>query len=183
MDVDGDGRPEIAVSEGGPARSPDYVREPDRLFKVEMHPASRWMLVHPVGDGVNVSMDAIGTRVAATVSDGTKTWTVRGTLSGGSCFSAQNGFDVFLGLRGATQVLSLQVIWPDGVVETIESGLGIDRRVVIDRTHMTGPVSRIQPVPSGVAEQLRALFAAHPRSARTDYVTMSLSEIRLFRCG
>ena len=86
---------------------------PDRLFKIEMHPASRWMLVHPVGDGVNVSMDAIGTRVAATVSDGTKTWTVRGTLSGGSCFSAQNGFDVFLGLRGATQVLSLQVIWPD----------------------------------------------------------------------
>ena len=67
VDVDGDGRPEIAVSEGGPARSPDYVREPDRLFKVEMHPASRWMLVHPVGDGVNVSMDAIGTRGAATV--------------------------------------------------------------------------------------------------------------------
>ncbi len=183
VDVDGDGRPEIAVSEGGPARSPDYDREPDRLFKIEMHPAARWLLVHPVGDGQDVSRDAIGTRVAATVTDGTKTWTVHGTLSGGSCFSAQNGFDVFLGLRGANQVLSLQVIWPDGMVETVASGLGIDRRVLVDRTHMTGPVSTIQAAPSGVYAQLRELLAAHPRSARTDYVAVPLAEIRLFRCG
>ena len=46
-------------------------------------------------------------------------------------------------LDGSGSHRSAQVIWPDGMVETVASGLGIDRRVLVDRTHMTGPVSTI----------------------------------------
>jgi hypothetical protein len=164
VDVSGDGLPEIAVSEGGPAASPNYVREPDRLFQLTITPAPHWLRIQPVGDGERVSRDAIGTRVAATVSRGSKTWTVWGTLSGGSCFSSQNGPDVFLGLAEADRIDSLEVDWPDGTVETITSGLSLDSHVVVDYADHQGRMSRRSAhVSDGAARQVDMVLAARPR--------------------
>jgi hypothetical protein len=134
VDVDGDGLLELAVSNGGPASLPDEVREPKRLFKFSgMRPG--WLKVRPVGDGIAVSRDAVGTRFAVTVSRGAGApWTIRNTLFAGSAFSAQNGFDVFFGLRNADTIHALEVTWPDGVVETITEGLTLNSSLVITRT-------------------------------------------------
>ena len=59
VDVNGDGLPEIAVSEGGPAAEPDYVQEPDRLFQLDLTPAPHWLRVQPVGDGARILRDRL----------------------------------------------------------------------------------------------------------------------------
>ena len=54
VDVDDDGILEIAVANGGPARSPSRVREPNRLFKFNWAPAFNFFKVHAVGDRKSV---------------------------------------------------------------------------------------------------------------------------------
>jgi len=95
---------------------PDFVREPDRLFKFTWRRPPNWLILHPVGDGIHVSADAIGSRFAARVTepDGSSA-TVHGTLFGGSCFSASNGPDVYLGLAHAKSIqLSAYRVYPIG---------------------------------------------------------------------
>jgi len=134
-DVDGDGLLEIAVASGGPARWPDSAREPNRLFKfVNRDKRPNYFKVRPIGNGTTVSSDAIGTRFALTVSQGGGApWKIYNTLLGGSCFSAQNGFEVHFGLKDADAIHSLEVIWPDGFRETITEGLSVNSSVVIVR--------------------------------------------------
>jgi len=132
VDVDGDGVQEIAETNGGPASMPDEVREPNRLFTFEGNLGFNYFKVHPVGDGVSVSLDAIGTRFALTVSkSGGRPSTLWNTLFAGSGFSAQNGFDVYFGLKDADTMKSLRVFWPNGVVQTITQGLSVNSRVVV----------------------------------------------------
>lgn len=148
VDVDGDGLLEAAVVSGGPARKPDEVREPNRLFKVihwERRP--NYFKVRPVGNGTTVSKDAIGTRFALTVSRGGGTpWTLYNTLFAGSCFSAQQGFEVYFGLKDADTIHSLEVTWPDGTHETIPQGLSVNSSVTVMReTGEVIPATTVKP--------------------------------------
>ena len=95
--------------------------------------------MRPVGDGIAVSRDAIGTRVVATVREGAGAiWKLYGTLLGGSAFSGQNGFEIVLGLGGADTVDSLEVMWPDGQSDLFTDGLAVDRSIVVSRSCGTG---------------------------------------------
>lgn len=132
VDVNNDGVLEIAVANGGPARSPDEVREPNRLFMVA-NGNYDYLKVRPVGDGVNVSTDGIGTRLALRVSNGVSTRTIYRTLFGGSCFSAQNGFELHFGFAPGTTLEALRIMWPDGTTEMITSGLVVNSTMVVNR--------------------------------------------------
>ena len=132
VDLDDDGTLELLVNNGGPAlldvRS---SREPNRLFAFQWGEARRSIRVHPVGDGENVSRDAIGTRVVLSVLDlDDSPREIHRTLKGGSCFSAQNGFDLYLGLGEATAV-SMEVRWVDGTVTTVTEGLDAGARLEV----------------------------------------------------
>jgi len=134
VDVDGDHRPEIMVNNGGPVALPDFVREPNRAFKFLWDVPFSFMKVRLVGDGVDVSRDAIGSRVRVTVSaNGGDTWDVYQTLNGGNCFSAQNGFDLLFGLQNADTVHEMEIRWADGSVEMITEGLEIDSVMTIEK--------------------------------------------------
>jgi ASPIC and UnbV/FG-GAP-like repeat len=184
VDVDGDGRPEIAVADGGPAASPDYVREPDRLFKLGLDPEPNWLLVHPVGDGEHVSTDAINTRFALTVTDGSRTWTVHQTLLAASCFSAQNGFDVYFGLSGATSIVSLEVDWPDGTVETITHELRVNERIEVNREDMRGTIgTRMGHVSHDVVREVAALPPVAPDATAVKLASYPKGAALAFRCG
>jgi len=139
VDVDGDGTPEIAVTNGGPWFTEQV--EPNRLFRFRWDPSPGFLLVRPVGDGMRVSTDAIGTRFALTVErSGAPPWTIYKTLYSGSAFSAQNGFDVHFGLADADSILSLEIIWPDGWREVIDSGISVNRTVVVMRDPASGVI-------------------------------------------
>jgi hypothetical protein len=171
-DLDGDGSQEVAVAEGGPAGSPDYVREPDRLFKFEWDRTPSWLIVHPEGDdGLHVSSDAIGTRISVHVRDDQgETWTVRRTLFGGSCFSASNGFDLYFGLANATSIESLEIMWPDGRIEVLTSGIKMDKRMTLRYGKSGGRVvTGIGPSATDTSAQLQALLAARPRTPKESF--------------
>ena len=184
-DVDGDGTQEIMVSEGGPAALADFDQEPDRLFKLVWNPVPNWFIVHPVGDARRVSADAIGTRFAVTAKrpDG-GSFTVHGTLFGGNCFSSGSGFDVYFGLSNADRILSLEIDWPDGTVETRTSGLTIDSRLVVERGHMMGTSSRqMGQVSNGTPAQVRAVLAATPAPPPSATPPLPPRRGILFSCG
>ena len=132
VDVDNDGSLEIAVAEGGPASWPDDVQEPNRLFKITQPTPPNWLKVRPVGNGITTAKDAVGARFALTVSRSSGApWTIHRTLFAGSCFSAQNGFEVHFGLGDADTIKQLSITWPDGSVQIITSGLAIDTSAVV----------------------------------------------------
>ncbi len=131
VDVDGDGTLEIAVANGG--FQPEHL-EPNRLFKLTLPGENHWLAVRPVGDGAAVSLDAIGTRIALTVSTaGGPPRTLFRTLHGGHCFSAQNGFELHFYVGDADTVRSLRVLWPDGRRDRV-TGVELDSRIVVERT-------------------------------------------------
>ncbi|GIV57797.1 MAG: hypothetical protein KatS3mg042_0710 [Rhodothermaceae bacterium] len=162
VDVDLDGMPEIVVSNGGPAFSGDEVREPNRIFKFSgWSPRPKALWVRPEGDGLHVSRDAIGARVRLKVrrTDGTS-WELYRRQRGGSCFSAQNGFELFFGLSDATQVDELEVLWPDGTTTLLTEGLALNARLVV---HYDGTVTTT-PLASPPAKAAEApLTTASPR--------------------
>jgi hypothetical protein len=131
-DIDGDGVLELALQEGGPGYMSDRVQEPNRLFSFTWDTPRRWFKVRPVGDGVAVSRDGIGSRVTLTVRnpDGSVR-SLHRTLFGGSCFSAQNGFDLYFGLGDAEEILKLEVLWPEGSTTVVTEDLAIDASRVI----------------------------------------------------
>ena len=132
VDVDGDGTLELAVSNGGPAFMEDRVaQEPNRLYAFDWDAPRRAVRVRPVGDGVRVSRDGIGTRATLVVRDpdGVER-SVHRTLAGGACFSAQNGFELYLGL-GDAEPVSLELLWTDGTVTVVEEGLEAGARLVV----------------------------------------------------
>ncbi len=134
IDIDGDGKLEMAVLNGGPALLPDFVREPNRLFSFQWPRPSGYFRVRPVGDGVSVSKDAVGARVALTVSKGSRSWTLYQTLFAGRCFSAQNGFDLHFLVGQANSIDKLVVTWPDGSESTVVDGLSLNSSVVVTYT-------------------------------------------------
>ncbi len=133
-DFDNDGLVEIAAQEGGTYLwGGEVSREPKRLFQIRTPEKPNWITIHPKGDGVTVSRDAIGTRIAVTVlgPDGDE-WTVHKTLHGGNGFSSQNGFDLNFGLKDATEITKVQVLWPDGTSSSIDD-VEMNQRIEVQR--------------------------------------------------
>ncbi len=135
LDSDGDGLSELVIANGGRMVGPAEVREPNRFFEIEPEVAAGSFTVRPIGDGHTVSRDAIGTRLALTVSQqGGAPWTIHRTLFAGSCFSAQNGFEVRFGIADADTIHELRILWPDGTLHTIRTGLSVGGSLVVGRT-------------------------------------------------
>ena len=134
VDVDNDGILEIALVNGGPARQPNSVREPNRLFQFDWDRRYNWLKVRPVGDGIAVARDAVGTRIAVTISDsGANLRTIHRTLFAGSCFSAQNGFEVHFGLGQSDTIERIDLVWPNGTRQTITTGLKVNQSIVVEK--------------------------------------------------
>jgi hypothetical protein len=175
VDVDGDGLLEVAVINGGPAFDPDdnEMQQPNRLFKFEgWDPMPNFFKVRPVGDGVHVSKDAIGARVSLQVGFGTdQSWNLYRTQRGSSCFSAQNGFELFFGLGNADLIKEVQVNWPDGTSTVISDGLTVNSAVVV---HYAGTVEQAAPRRREAAAPEPARLAAAPGSETP--LAFSLSE-------
>ncbi len=135
VDIDGDGLPELVVSNGGPTGEPDSVREPNRLFKAEFDTPPGVFSARVVGNGTSVSKDAIGARLTLRVrrsSDGAR-WLLRRTLTAGSAFSAQNGFWLSFALGDGDTLEGLEVKWPDGTVDLVRQGLGVGASLVVEQ--------------------------------------------------
>jgi hypothetical protein len=121
-DLDNDGLYEIAVHNGGPTHYSDEVmQEPNRLFDIRFDSPRHWLRVVPVGDGVTVPIDAVGTRVSARVvdPDGSQRW-IYARARSASGFGAQNDPDIFLGLGDAERVEEMVIDWTDGHRDEIE---------------------------------------------------------------
>lgn len=129
-DYDNDGLYELGVHNGGPTWAADEdMQEPNRLFDFRFGESKRWLRVRLEGDGVNVPLDPIGTRVEAVVIHAdNSTHTVYGRRRSASGFGAQNDPDVFLGLGDGEVVGRLVVYWTDGT--RTERTLGDSNRVV-----------------------------------------------------
>ncbi|MFT4625638.1 MAG: hypothetical protein ACI8PZ_004306 [Myxococcota bacterium] len=133
VDADGDLVPELWIANGGPAINPDSVREPNRLFAFDWGHEARFLTVRPVGDGIAVPRDGIGTRLRlVTIGPAGGERSIYRTQTGGSCFSAQNGFEIPFGLGEAVAVDRLEVTWPDGSVRVYRSGLAAGERVIVE---------------------------------------------------
>ncbi len=146
IDVDRDGILEIGVVNGGTASGSREVREPNRLFRVALD-APATFRVRPVGNGFNVSKDAIGTRIVLEVSkEGGEPWQVWRTLYGGNAFSAQNGFELHFYLADADHIDQMMIIWPDGVTTTLTEDLAMNSAIVVSYDEVvTGVGPAVQP--------------------------------------
>jgi hypothetical protein len=138
VDVDRDGYVELAVHNGGPMSlavgTDEEMQEPDRLYQfVFPDPKPHWLWVDVVGDGVIANSDGIGAKVHVTVErpDGSllDLYNVRRSQTG---FSAQNEAGVHFGLGDAVEIVSVEVIWPDGQVDVVDAP-AMDQRIVVTR--------------------------------------------------
>ena len=132
-DYDNDGLPELAYVNGGPGYSGDEVREPNRFFDIVYEIETHWLRIRPVGDGLTVNRDGVGTRVVvkAVGADGAP-FEVHRTLWGGNGFAAQNGPDLVIGLGDSVEISSVILTWTDGT----EVDLGapeVDQTLVVDK--------------------------------------------------
>ncbi len=129
VDMDGDGTLEMAVSNGGPWFQADIVREPNRLFKFTVGGTVNYIRIRPVGDGVTVSKDAVGARLALTISrDGLNKKTYYRTLHAGQCFSGQMPFNMHFVIGRMNTVEELRVTWPNGTEDVITDGLTVNQQ-------------------------------------------------------
>ncbi|MDH4069532.1 MAG: FG-GAP-like repeat-containing protein [Ignavibacteria bacterium] len=137
VDTDRDGQLEITVVNGGVSTGSAGVREPNRLFQLKLDGPSAYFTVRPVGDGIAVSRDAIGTRCELRMSNEDRSWSVFRTLHGGNAFSAQNGFELHFYLSDATSIDEMVITWPDGTVRTVTEGLSLNSSTIVFYNGMT----------------------------------------------
>lgn len=115
-DFDGDGRPELAVINGGPHfEDPVFVAEPNQLFRFDLPDDPAWLQLELIGNGTTVPLDAPHTRVVVTVegADGTLR-DHHAMLLRGMGFAADPGPWLIVGLGDAVAVEAVTVHWTDG---------------------------------------------------------------------
>jgi len=124
-DIDSDGATELLVVNGGPDHIEDpLMQEPNRWYEIDLDSGYSSLRVRLVGDGDNVTRDAIGSRVCVTASNATETWTRCRWVRSGSCFSASNSFELFFGLKNATSIDDIEIRWRDGVEQHETASIG-----------------------------------------------------------
>jgi enediyne biosynthesis protein E4 len=121
-DYDGDGFPELGAHNGGPMLLPPDVemQEPNQLFVFDRVDDLHWLRVKLVGDGVAVNTDGIGAMVRVRVDREVEADLYQRRQSG-SGFASQNDPVLFFGLAKSNRVDSVEVTWPDGTVQVVES--------------------------------------------------------------
>ena len=110
-DMDRDGDLDLAVANCHNASQPDYLYENHAAEN-----ANNWLIVHCSGTKSNRS--AVGARVLVRTVIGGKQVTQLREISTQNGYCGQNQLDAHFGLGDATNVESLEVKWPSGMVET-----------------------------------------------------------------
>jgi hypothetical protein len=141
-DFDNDGFVEVYVTNGGTADSGDEVQEPDRLFDLTFPADSRpdTLRLALVGDGVHVDTHGLGAWVDVDVVDEAGALrTIHRRVASSQGFSAQNGFDVHVGLGFATKVPEVRIRWLDGTRQVLRDVPLNTRQLVTWQATADGP--------------------------------------------
>lgn len=135
-DYDRDGTQEISVQNGGPADSPNVVREPARMFAFTNLVPPRWLSLRLVGNGKTTNRSAIGAHVTLQTlrSEDDVARTYHRWKHGGNGFATNNGEELYFALDGADVITSLRVDWPDGSVTEVEPLPSPDVTLIVDQT-------------------------------------------------
>ena len=107
-DMDGDGDPDLAVSQnGGPAR----------LFRNEGPGEARWIGFRLRGRGSN--RDGIGAKITLVIEDQGMTRSETRFVKSATGYASQNQLEVIFGLGTAGRAVSASVRWPSGADSTV----------------------------------------------------------------
>lgn len=107
-DLDGDGDPDLVVAAcGGPLT----------VWRNDAGSPERFLVVRLEASGGN--RDAIGARLRAEVG----TRTLSREVVGGGSYASTSDYKIYLGLGDEAEARRLEVRWPDGTTETLETAL------------------------------------------------------------
>lgn len=99
---------------------------------------NHWLTVRLTGSG-SINRDAIGARVYLTLDNGE---TLMQEVKSGSSFGSGNDLALYFGL-GTADIVSLEVVWPDGTVEVFDE-VGVDQ--VWEHIYSQGAYQVFMPV-------------------------------------
>ncbi len=122
-DHDGDGDVDLFFANFG---------QPNKLIRNDLFRLGHWLHLDLRGRTSNRS--AIGARVTATLAPGK----VMREVTGGSGYASQDSLTVELGLGLFTEVASLEIRWPSGILQTLAS-IPADQRLVIVEPDVAPP--------------------------------------------
>ncbi|MBT8401772.1 MAG: VCBS repeat-containing protein, partial [Rhodothermia bacterium] len=165
-DYDGDGDLDLFVVSVG-----EHVR----LYRNDSAPSNHYLVVELEGTVSN--RDGIGSRVVATLSDGTKQHV---ELRSGSSLGGGDERTGFFGLGSFDIVASLEVRWPSGMVSTLHN-VSADQRVrVVEPRGVVGLEQREQPgtaVLDVYPNPSRGSVIITYRLDRPSYVQLTVSDL------
>jgi len=124
-DIDRDGDQDIYLDAGG--FYPSDV-SPNALFENPGTPGRHWLTVKLTGTRANRA--AIGARMKLVVDDGGREREFHRMVGTGSSFGA-NSLQAEIGLGGATEVRSLEILWPGSGAREVFSSIPADRFIEI----------------------------------------------------
>ena len=109
-DLDGDGDPDLVVSEnGGPAR----------LFRNDGGEKNGWIGFRLRGE--NSNRDGIGAKITVAIEDGGGTRSETRVVKSATGYASQNQRAVIFGLGPEGRAVSARVVWPSGAERVIEA--------------------------------------------------------------
>ena len=109
-DLDGDGDPDLAVSEnGGPAR----------LFRNDGGERNGWVGFRLRGG--NSNRDGIGAKIILAIEDAGMTRSETRVVKSATGYASQNQLEVVIGLGSGGRAVSAEVLWPSGARSEVEA--------------------------------------------------------------
>ena len=109
-DMDGDGDPDLAVSEnGGPAR----------LFRNDGGERNGWVGFRLRGG--NSNRDGIGAKIILAIEDAGMTRSETRVVKSATGYASQNQLEVVIGLGSGGRAVSAEVLWPSGAKSEVEA--------------------------------------------------------------
>lgn len=109
-DIDGDGDPDLAVSQnGGPAR----------LFRNDGGERNGWVGFRLRGG--NSNRDGIGAKITVVIEDAGMTRSETRVVKSATGYASQNQLEVIVGLGTGGRAVSAEVAWPSGATSAIEA--------------------------------------------------------------
>ena len=109
-DIDGDGDPDLAVSQnGGPAR----------LFRNEGGERNGWVGFRLRGG--NSNRDGIGAKITVVIEEDGMTRTETRVVKSATGYASQNQLEVIFGLGSGGRAVSAEVLWPSGARREVEA--------------------------------------------------------------